>query len=571
MKNPYKIRLLYVLIICLFQLISPVLTFGITISANQADHSINEVRCQDGDVSLLMGPADGHLKRDATENPARPADSSEAPLITSGLAATPTITVSNTTGSIVACLGSASASPFIQQFTVSGSNLTGNITANVTAGFEISLNPNTGYATSLVITEAGGTVTNQVVYARAAATTTSGNLTGSVTLLSPGARGNGGLTGVVNSIPTVNRPAPQAVKSGEITAPVDFTGTATIYSWVNDTPSIGLAASGTGDIPAFTAVNNSGATLVATITVTPSIAGTGCTGTPLTFTITVAPDLPPTITTTGSPAGLSTIYGTPSSSTTFSVSAVSLTNGILVTPPTGFEVSDDDINFSPAITVGSGGVIATTVVYIRLAAAAPVGNYSGPIQLTSAGAPTATVTMPLSTVIPAKLVVIANDVTKIYGTPNPIFTAAYVGFVNNDTATDLTTQPVFSTTAVIGSPIGQYPISVSGATSPNYTITFIPGVLTVLPSEQSLVIPTAFTPNGDGINDTWNIAYLGYYPNCSVSVFTRWGQQVYSSLGYGIPWDGTYKGTALPTGTYYYVINFKNGFYPLSGFVALIR
>jgi len=128
-----------------------------------------------------------------------------------------------------------------------------------------------------------------------------------------------------------------------------------------------------------------------------------------------------------------------------------------------------------------------------------------------------------------------------------------------------------STTAATNSPIGPYPISVSGAASPNYTINYIPGTLTVLPSEQSLVIPSAFTPNGDGINDTWDIKYLGYYPNCSVNVFTRWGQMVYSSLGYGVPWDGTYKGTALPTGTYYYVINFKNGFFPLAGFVAIIR
>jgi gliding motility-associated-like protein len=91
----------------------------------------------------------------------------------------------------------------------------------------------------------------------------------------------------------------------------------------------------------------------------------------------------------------------------------------------------------------------------------------------------------------------------------------------------------------------------------------------VLP--QNIAIPNTFTPNGDGINDTWDIKSLSFYANCSVAIFTRWGQKVYSSIGYSIPWDGTYKGTALPTGTYYYVIDLQNGHSPLSGFVAIIR
>jgi len=492
---------------------------------------------------------------------------------TAGPDPAPTIGVGNPTGNILACLGFASAPPNIAQFTVSGANLTGNITAAASVGFEISQNPTTGYASSLVIVQTGGTVKTQLIYARAAATTTSGNLTGNVVFKSPGAGNqNAGLTGVVNSIPTVNRPTGQEVKNGANTATINFTGTATVYSWVNDTPAIGLAASGTGDIPAFTAVNTGGAAIVATITVTPSASGTGCTGTPLSFTITVDPSLPPGFTATGMPSGLTTQYGTPSPSTSFTLSGVSLTTGILVTPPTGFEVSTDDVNFSPTVTVGSGGIINSAPVYIRLAATTPVGNnYSGNIQLSSTGATDQTIMMPLSTVTPAILAIIADDKTKTYGTANPILTATYIGFVNFDTSTNLTTQPVLSTTAATNSPIGPYPISVSGAASPNYTINYIPGTLTVLPSEQSLVIPSAFTPNGDGINDTWDIKYLGYYPNCSVNVFTRWGQMVYSSLGYGVPWDGTYKGTALPTGTYYYVINFKNGFFPLAGFVAIIR
>lgn len=99
----------------------------------------------------------------------------------------------------------------------------------------------------------------------------------------------------------------------------------------------------------------------------------------------------------------------------------------------------------------------------------------------------------------------------------------------------------------------------------SFTITVNPGPL------GTLIIPNTFTPNGDGVNDTWDIKYLNSYPLCTVQIFTRWGQSVYSSIGYGAPWDGTYRGAALPSGTYYYVINLKNNTQLLSGFVAIIR
>ena len=84
-------------------------------------------------------------------------------------------------------------------------------------------------------------------------------------------------------------------------------------------------------------------------------------------------------------------------------------------------------------------------------------------------------------------------------------------------------------------------------------------------------MPTAFTPNGDGVNDTWNIKYLDQYPNATVEVFNRYGERVYFSNKYPVPWDGTYKGANLPAGTYYYIINPNSGRKALSGYVAIIR
>ena len=88
---------------------------------------------------------------------------------------------------------------------------------------------------------------------------------------------------------------------------------------------------------------------------------------------------------------------------------------------------------------------------------------------------------------------------------------------------------------------------------------------------QYPVVPNAFTPNGDGINDTWNIEHLNQYPNCTVDIFNRYGEKVYTSTGYAIPWDGTYRGAQLPASTYYYIINPKNGRKVLSGSVTIIR
>lgn len=88
---------------------------------------------------------------------------------------------------------------------------------------------------------------------------------------------------------------------------------------------------------------------------------------------------------------------------------------------------------------------------------------------------------------------------------------------------------------------------------------------------KELFIPNAFTPNNDGKNDSWNIPNLRYYPECTVQIFNRYGQKIFYSEGYQRPWDGTLKGTALPTGTYVWEIRLRKSRKPLSGFVVLIR
>lgn len=89
---------------------------------------------------------------------------------------------------------------------------------------------------------------------------------------------------------------------------------------------------------------------------------------------------------------------------------------------------------------------------------------------------------------------------------------------------------------------------------------------------KSLIIPNTFTPNGDGINDTWNIINLADYANATIDIYSRYGINLYHSIGYTRPWDGVYKGKPLPTGTYYYVINPKDKAHSIkSGWVAILR
>ncbi len=88
---------------------------------------------------------------------------------------------------------------------------------------------------------------------------------------------------------------------------------------------------------------------------------------------------------------------------------------------------------------------------------------------------------------------------------------------------------------------------------------------------STIPIPNAFTPNGDGVNDTWNIPQLQYFPLCTVVIYTRWGRQVFTSTGYAKPWDGIYGGKPLPVGAYYYIITLQPNGTVLSGFVALLR
>lgn len=94
--------------------------------------------------------------------------------------------------------------------------------------------------------------------------------------------------------------------------------------------------------------------------------------------------------------------------------------------------------------------------------------------------------------------------------------------------------------------------------------------------EDELKVPNTFSPNGDGINDKWEILGISNFPDCNIQVFSRWGQIVFQTTGYPLEkrWNGTTQsGKELAAGSYYYVINLRDEKYekPLKGTVTIIR
>lgn len=162
-----------------------------------------------------------------------------------------------------------------------------------------------------------------------------------------------------------------------------------------------------------------------------------------------------------------------------------------------------DADFAPGAVSTDN---STPIVYTSSNTAAAT-IVSGNIHITGAGATIITATQGGNqatqqlTVSPTPLTITADNKSKYQGDPNPALTVSYTGFVYNQTAASLLTAPVITTTAVTGSPIGNYPITVSGAASANYTITYVSGVLSVTGLTAQTISFPALAPKTYGDAD----------------------------------------------------------------------
>ncbi|MBK8600780.1 MAG: hypothetical protein IPN80_09770 [Flavobacterium sp.] len=178
-------------------------------------------------------------------------------------------------------------------------------------------------------------------------------------------------------------------------------------------------------------------------------AGTGTggpgdgTGNDITVNGSVTSTIAATISTSGTLASVDTTYGTASvAPSSFNVSGVGMSEGILVTPPAGYEVSlTSGSGYAATITVGAAGTIASTPVFVRLTSTATVAGspYSGDIVLSSTGATSVNVATAASSVTAKALTItgIAANNKLFDGNTDATLsgTASLVGVVNGDVVT----------------------------------------------------------------------------------------------------------------------------------------
>ena len=91
----------------------------------------------------------------------------------------------------------------------------------------------------------------------------------------------------------------------------------------------------------------------------------------------------------------------------------------------------------------------------------------------------------------------------------------------------------------------------------------------VADSLACIEMPNTFTPNADGINDTWNLDFTTYN-TASLIVFSKWGNIVAEFSSLTISWDGVYEGEPLPAGTYYYILKLNDNI-EQNGPITIVR
>ncbi|MBD1363812.1 gliding motility-associated C-terminal domain-containing protein [Mucilaginibacter sp. ZT4R22] len=168
-----------------------------------------------------------------------------------------------------------------------------------------------------------------------------------------------------------------------------------------------------------------------------------------------------------------------------------------------------------------------------------------------------------------------NASVKLDLLPQPVFSVQDTSVCGYKQQTiTLKAPPGFTAYAWNGVP-GSDTYNVSRPQTVSLTVTDMNGCqatkqIVVASQCPDVIIPNTFTPNNDGANDAWAIGGLENDRTVTVKVLNRNGNEVYSSKGYGVAWNGQYHGVKLPAGTYYYIITAKSNSNRFSGFVTIL-
>ncbi|MCW3086490.1 MAG: Ig domain protein group 2 domain protein [Bacteroidetes bacterium] len=332
----------------------------------------------------------------------------------------------------------------------------------------------------------------------------------------------------VNPIPTVTVPANITVCNGSNIAATSFTSpvTGATFSWTNSNPAIGIAASGNGDIAAFTGTNTGAAPITATITVTPAA---GCPGTPSSYTITVNPTPDVTV-----PANITVCDGT----------SIPASNFTSTTTGTTFAWA----NSNNTIGLGANGIGNTpTFTGTNSGAVGISGTVTvTPTANTCPGTPTTyTITVnPIPTVtVPANITVCNGASIAATSFTSPVTGATFtwtnsdptIGIAASGIGNIATFNATNAGTAAITATITVTPAAGCPGTPNSYTITVNPTPNVTVPANiavcnGSSIAATNFTSNVTGATFGWTNS------NASIGLGT-------SGIGDIPTFNGTNSGT----------------------------
>ena len=170
---------------------------------------------------------------------------------------------------------------------------------------------------------------------------------------------------------------------------------------------------------------------------------------------------------------------------------------------------------NPTLTVSYSGFVngdtSSSITAPAISTTATISSAVGSYPITVTGGAAANYTLTLVngtlTVNKASLTVTANKQSKVYGAANPSLTMSYTGFVNGDSASSITV-PSISTTATVSSAAGAYPISLTGGSAANYSLSLVNGTLTITKAPLTATADNQTRIYGTG-NPTLTITYSG--------------------------------------------------------------
>lgn len=199
-------------------------------------------------------------------------------------------------------------------------------------------------------------------------------------------------------------------------------------------------------------------------------------------------------------------------------------------------------------------------------------SYNGLVQTTWYEAVIQNGVCPADTTVPAILTIVPNIVSAGTDSTIAVGQSVILNGTGNGTAlwspsASLDSTTIFTPTAT---PVTttQYMLTV---TDNNSCITTDSVLITVYSLEFDGMVSNLFTPNGDGINDTWYIQGIHGFPDNEVLIYNIYGNLVYNKKGYANDWKGTYNGKELPDGTYYFVLRFDDSDTVIKGSLDILR